>query len=503
MKNRESDPYLGKRIGNYKIVAVLKSGAFGRVYKAEHIYLNRIVAMKLLPAANVHSLKEQNRFLDEAHILELLKHRHILPLFDFGIENGVPYLVVEYAPHGSLRDRLERQPNHQLPIEEAITILSHIGEALHYAHQHNIVHRDLKPENILFNERGEALLADFGIAMKQRATEFRHVSAGFGTPAYMAPEQFHGTISASSDQYALGCIAYELLTGHLPFNAADFWSFRHKHTQEPPIRPTHFNSQLSSALEQVILTALAKRPLARHADIQAFVRALQAAAVAQPQSFVQLRKMVLPAPERTREQLLEEGIRLRKLQLYEQAIATDELAIRLDPKGADAYNNKGTALYHLGHYDLALAAYDQAIRLAPHAAEPYNNKAITLYKLERYREALSLYDQALRYNPSLIKAHFCKGCTLLKLKQYQGALGVFEQAIRIDPSYADNYFGKGMALCCLKQYRQALAAFEQAIHLDPHFTQAYDEKAKVLRLLNRIEEAQRAHKKAKQLGYHG
>ena len=499
MKNRESDPYLGKRIGNYKIVAVLKSGAFGRVYKAEHIYLNRIVAMKLLPAANVHSPKEQDRFLAEARILELLKHRHILPILDFGIENGIPYLVVEYAPHGSLRDYLVRQPNHQLPIGEAIAIISHVGEALHYAHQHNIVHRDLKPENILFNERGEALLADFGIAIKQAATEFRHVSAGFGTPAYMAPEQFQGTISAYSDQYALGCIAYELLTGHLPFNAANFWGFMRKHTQEQPIRPTHFNSQLSSALEQVILTALAKRPLARHADIQAFVRALQAAAVVQPRSFVQSQKMILPAPERTREQLLEEGIRLRKLQLYEQAIATDELAIGLDSNCADAYNNKGTALYHLGYYDLALAAYDQAIHLAPHAAEPYNNEAITLYKLQRYREALSMYNQAIDCDPYLVRAHFGKGCALLKLQQYQGALAVFEQATHIDPSYADNYFGKGIALYCLKRYHAALVAFEQAIRLDPDFTQAYDEKAKVLRLLGRSQEAQRVHARAMQL----
>ncbi len=103
-----------------------------------------------------------------------------------------------------------------MPTEEAVIILSQVGQALQYAHQQNIIHRDLKPENILFNTRGEAVLADFGIAAVLASARTRQVGFG-GTPAYMAPEQFEGIISTKSDEYALGCIAYELLTGRKPF----------------------------------------------------------------------------------------------------------------------------------------------------------------------------------------------------------------------------------------------------------------------------------------------
>ena len=170
-------------------------------------------------------------------------------------------------------DRLSKQAPHLLPIEESLTILYQIGQALAYAHQQQIIHRDLKPENILFNTRGDALLMDFGIATAL-ATASIKVMDNSGTPTYMAPEQFRGQISKESDQYALGCIAYELFTGQAPFAALDFFSLGFKHLSEPPLAPSKLNSEVPAHVEQAILKALSKERTDRYPDIPAFISAL-------------------------------------------------------------------------------------------------------------------------------------------------------------------------------------------------------------------------------------
>src|SRR5438874_10619602 len=135
-------------LGNYRIIAEIGSGSSGKVYQGKHIILTeRIVAIKLLHSY-LRSPAECERFVEEARLLERLKHPYILHIFDVGIHDGFPYLVAEYAPHGSLRDRIKKYAPHPLPVAEALTILLQIGQALHYAHQKNIIHRDLKPENI-------------------------------------------------------------------------------------------------------------------------------------------------------------------------------------------------------------------------------------------------------------------------------------------------------------------------------------------------------------------
>lgn len=236
-----------------------------------------MVAVKLLHMF-LETEQEREQFLQEAQILESLKHHYILPLLDVGFLEGAPapYLITEYAAGGSLRERLrQRLP---LSIEQAITILAQVGEALAFAHQHNVIHRDIKPENILFNARGDALLADFGIAtIASATTRSQLVTSVVGTPLYMAPEQFQGKLSRESDQYALGCIAYELFTGRQPFQAGDFIAIGFLHATEQPVALRQYNPTLPLAVEQAVLKALAKQRTERHADVQAFVLALRQA----------------------------------------------------------------------------------------------------------------------------------------------------------------------------------------------------------------------------------
>lgn len=267
--------YIGKQIGNYRVVAEIASGSFGRVYRGEHLFLKkRSVAIKLLHTLHLGSLEERENFLREAEFLEELKHPYILPILDVGVDEGCPYLIAEYAANGSLRNRLKQQAPQFLPVHESLTILTQIGQALQYAHEQHIIHRDLKPENILFNVRGDVLLADFGIATMLGTASMKYVSSA-GTPRYMAPEQFKGNVSKESDQYALGCIAYELFTGSPPFTAPDFFTVGFLHISEPVIPPKQLNSRIPPQIEQAILKALAKQRTDRFPNILAFLNALQ------------------------------------------------------------------------------------------------------------------------------------------------------------------------------------------------------------------------------------
>ncbi len=290
-----TNSYIGSTIGNYRILAELGSGSFGVVYRCEHVVLhNRVGAIKLLHAAHLDSRQDHDSFLLEARLLEMLKHPHIVPILDVGIQDGFPYLVTEYAPLGSLRDRQQRIDPRLLPMDHSLKILAQVGQALDYAHQQNIIHRDLKPANILFNVKGDALLADFGIATTLATASIKFVDAS-GSPPYMAPEQFQGTVSKESDQYSLGCIAYELFTGHRPFSAPDPFAIGFKHLTEAPVPPTRLNPNIPSHIEQAILKAMAKERTDRYPTIAAFVTALQSSPTSQSQPAM-LPEFVTDAP---------------------------------------------------------------------------------------------------------------------------------------------------------------------------------------------------------------
>lgn len=268
-------------IGNYRVLRELTTSSFSRVYVAQHnVLTSRTVAIKLMLSAPLDSSEKRENFLQEARFLEMLKHPYILPIYDVSIHNGIPYLVTEYAQYGSLRQRLKQQYPALLTLEESLSILSQIGQALEFAHRQHIIHRDLKPENILFNAKGDALLMDFGIATTLDTASIKMVDNS-GTPTYMAPEQFRGKVSKESDQYALGCIAYELFTGHAPFTASDYFALGFKHITESPPSPTAYNPQLPTNMEQAILKALAKERTGRYPDIQTFIHALQTSFFAQ------------------------------------------------------------------------------------------------------------------------------------------------------------------------------------------------------------------------------
>ena len=275
----------GKRIGNYHIGAEISSSPTSSIFLAEHsLRVQHSLVIKLFHREQV-SKQKRELFLQEVQLLKKIKHAHILPILDAGIFENVPYYVTPYATKGSLRNLLDSQSSQLLPIQESLAILRMVGQVLQYTHQLNILHGNLKPENILFSDTGDVLLTDFSVVSLQDTfdTEHDHNSSSF---PYMAPEQFLGRMNKESDQYALGCIAYELLTGQVPFIATDYAGFKEKHTAEQAIAPTQHNLLLPVTCEKVILKALQKKSDHRYPSMKDFVTALSSSTLVQSRGVI-------------------------------------------------------------------------------------------------------------------------------------------------------------------------------------------------------------------------
>src|SRR6266498_1706218 len=264
----------GKQLGPYQIIASLGEGGMAAVYKAYHPAMERHVALKILPRHFASDAEFVNRFKQEAKVLAQLQHPHIVPVFDFGEQDGYTYLVMPFIRSGTLAELLKGEP---LPFEQIRTICSQVGGALDYAHGHSVVHRDVKPRNVLIDESGYCLLTDFGLAKILEGNEsLTNSGAILGTPAFMSPEQGLGeSIDRRSDIYSLGVILYELATGRTPYRAETPMALMIKHISDPLPPPTRFNPMLPEALEAIILKALAKNPQDRYQTAVLLVKALQ------------------------------------------------------------------------------------------------------------------------------------------------------------------------------------------------------------------------------------
>src|SRR5262245_60075863 len=268
--------------GRYAIERALGSGGMATVYLADDLKHHRKVAVKVL-RPELASVLGADRFLREVAIAAQLNHPHILALYDSGAAAGSLFYVMPYIKGESLRQKLEREK--QLPIEEALRITRETASALHYAHSQNVIHRDIKPENILLYE-GEAMVADFGIALAVAAAPDRLTESGLivGTPEYMSPEQGTGerALDARSDVYSLACVLYEMLTGEPPFSGRTVQALIAKRLVDPVPAVRRLRTTVPVAVEQALTHALARIPADRLTTVRAFAEALTQAADARP-----------------------------------------------------------------------------------------------------------------------------------------------------------------------------------------------------------------------------
>jgi serine/threonine protein kinase len=264
---------LEQRLGNYQVKRLLARGGFAEVYLGQHIYLNNQAAIKVL--LTQLSDNEMESFLNEARTVVNLFHPNIVRVLEFGVEGNTPFLVMDYAPNGSLRQCYPRGT--RLPLSSVTTYIRQAASALHYAHEQRLIHRDIKPENMLLGRNNELLISDFGVAIFAHSSLSASTQQIIGTVAYMAPEQMQGRPRPTSDQYALAIVAYEWLCGERPFhgNLTEI-ATQQMFTDPPPLREKV--PDIPPDVEQVIMTALAKDPRQRYATTLDFADALECAA---------------------------------------------------------------------------------------------------------------------------------------------------------------------------------------------------------------------------------
>jgi WD40 repeat protein len=262
---------VGQQLGNYRLIQLLGQGGFAEVYLGEHIYLETPAAIKVLRTQLASD--EVEHFRAEARTIARLVHHHIVRVLEFGVDGATPFLVVDYAPNGTLRKR--HPSGSQLPLATIVSYVQQVAQALQYAHNQHVIHRDVKPENMLLDRSNEVLLSDFGIALVVSSRNYSTQSMQdlVGTIAYMAPEQIQSRAVPASDQYALGVVVYEWLCGTRPFQGS-FTEIAVKHALVPPPALHDKMPALSPEIEAVVMRALAKEPELRFASIHEFAAAL-------------------------------------------------------------------------------------------------------------------------------------------------------------------------------------------------------------------------------------
>ena len=223
----------GHQLGNYRLVRHLGHGGFAEVYLGEHLYLKSEAALKVLRTSPKE--EEMQRFLKEAQTLVGLRHPNIVRVLEFGVEGDIAFLVIDYAPGGTVRDRYPKES--RLPLATTVAYVNQVATALQYAHNRGIIHRDVKPENILLDFDQHILLSDFGLALFAPSPELLSTQEGAGTALYISPEQLQGKPTFASDQYSLGIVTYEWLCGKRPFEG-NYWVLinQHMHVDPVPLR---------------------------------------------------------------------------------------------------------------------------------------------------------------------------------------------------------------------------------------------------------------------------
>ncbi len=271
----------GQTLGRYRVLEPLGQGGMARVYRGYHAQLNRYVAIKVLRADLADDESFSARFHREAQAVAALRHPNIVQVFDFDVQDGMPYMVLELLEGDTLKARLNayRQRGERMPFGEVVRVLLDILDGLAFAHQAGMVHRDLKPANVLLTRHGQAVVADFGIAQIMGGTRFTAPGALMGTVSYIAPEQgLEGRCDARSDLYALGVVAFEMLTQQVPFDGDTPLAVLMKHMNDPLPLPRRVSPEIPEVLERVVLKALAKSSEDRYASAEEMAGSLRLAA---------------------------------------------------------------------------------------------------------------------------------------------------------------------------------------------------------------------------------
>ena len=270
------------KIGRYEILEEIGQGAMGRVYRARDPLIERTVAIKTVPIAQLRleGADAESRFLREAQSAGRLSHPNIVTIYDVGEADGLAYIAMEYLPGATLRDLMNKGP---MPLDLVLDTATQMAEALAFAHEHGVIHRDIKPANVVVTgQRGCLKLTDFGIAHFVNS-DHTHAGQMLGSPRYMSPEQARGSkVDGRSDIFSLGAVLYEMLTGQYAFDGDSLPTIVYRVINEAPMPASTLRPQLPVELANLLARMLSKNPEARP-DARALVNTLHALAPAAPQ----------------------------------------------------------------------------------------------------------------------------------------------------------------------------------------------------------------------------
>ncbi|HLG53107.1 MAG TPA: serine/threonine-protein kinase, partial [Steroidobacteraceae bacterium] len=276
-RSTASEPALAERIGKYDVIREVGRGSTGTVYLSHDSYYGRDVAIKAYRAGGdddpARARVARKMFLSEAHMVGMLQHPNIMPIYDAGEEGGFCYVVTEFI-HGARTLAAYTRPDNLLPVDDVLAIMFKCAKALHYAHSRGVIHRDIKPSNLMLTTDSDLRLIDFGIALHADA-DISRIEGIAGSPSYMSPEQVQSLeLTHRSDIYSLGAVMYELLTGNRPFRAGTLTKLLHQIVYATPAPMLSLRPDLPGDLEAVVATAMHKEPEKRYANGAEFAAAM-------------------------------------------------------------------------------------------------------------------------------------------------------------------------------------------------------------------------------------
>lgn len=452
----------------YRIERELGAGGMATVYLAEDLRHKRRVAMKVL-APELAATVGAERFLREITIAAGLQHPNILPVFDSGETDGVLWYTMPWVEGESLRARLSREG--ELPIDTALQFTREVADALDHAHRQGVVHRDIKPENILLSA-GHALVADFGIARAAHEEASRLTATGLvvGTPAYMSPEQAVGEreIGPQSDVYSLACVAFEMLTGEVPYAGPTARVIMVKRLTDPVPSAHRLRAAVTPALDRELMRGLTAIPADRHANASEFARAITAAvspaaaASARPRPIaaaIVVMAAVLAAlfvfyrlrssPQEDRLERASQLLARRTPDAAMEALSAFEAALVKNPRSVPA---------------LAGSAYTYAL----FADWGWTYPGLTVPELRA--RALERSERAIAVDSTSAEAWMSRAYILALNDPYRmsGAVEAFERSLGIDSMTSEGWYQFGQALMALGRDSAASAAYRRAFTLDPN-----------------------------------
>ncbi|MBN2430176.1 MAG: protein kinase [Acidobacteria bacterium] len=432
-----------KKLGKYEIIEEIGKGAMGHVYKAFDPLMGRYVALKTMSYSSQSDAEFKKRFFKEAQAPGRLHHENIVVIYELNEDQGVPFIAMEFLEGDDLFRLIQHR--HIFTLQKIIDLIIQVCEGLHFAHSHGIIHRDIKPANIFLLTNGKVKIVDFGIAHISQSSLMTKTGMLLGTPSYMSPEQVKcETLAGSSDQFSLGVIMYELLTGRRPFDGETYTNIMYKilHENPRPLRDVY--PACPSSLEKIVLKALDKSPENRFADLASLARRLRKLKDEFEQDMSMEPTIAVPRTRSEEQSIkidlvnryLKEGKFDQALRVLDKLRAQGESPEIIEALQEDIAEKKrkarieellteGITFFDDDHYDLALECFNEAL-----SVEPENTMALEWVRKTHQKEAEKRLNQT-------IEKYMQLGHTALQQEKLDEAKKLYSEALKLNPAARD------------------------------------------------------------------